>query len=109
MGLGGLALLTTRASPLWVTVGPMVAMGIGAALAMPAMTHAAIDHTPKERAGIGSAVLNASRQVGGVIGIALLGALISGRGQFVVGLHRGMVICGALFLIGSVLSGRFVK
>jgi DHA2 family methylenomycin A resistance protein-like MFS transporter len=109
LGLAGLALLTTRASPLWVTVGPMVAMGIGAALAMPAMTHAAIDHTPKERAGIGSAVLNASRQVGGVIGIALLGALISGRGQFVVGLHRGMVICGALFLIGSVLSGRFVK
>jgi DHA2 family methylenomycin A resistance protein-like MFS transporter len=87
----------------------MVAMGLGAALAMPAMTHAAIDHTPQERAGIGSAVLNASRQVGGVIGIALLGALISGRGHFMDGLHRGMVISGALFLIGSGLSGRFVK
>ena len=77
-------------------------------LAMPAMTHAAIDHTPKERAGIGSAVLNASRQVGGVIGIALLGSLIGGRGHFMPGLRWGMLIAGALFLMGSGLSWRFV-
>ena len=107
-GLFGLAFVGARAS-LHATVWPMVAMGLGAALAMPAMTHAAIDHTPKQRAGIGSAVLNASRQVGGVVGIALLGALISGRGHFMPGLHRGMVIAGALFLIGSGLSARFVK
>src|SRR2546430_4451533 len=73
---GGLALVGARASLLSV-VGPMLAVGVGASLAMPAMTHAAIDHTPKERAGIGSAVLNASRQVGGGGGGALPGALIS--------------------------------
>src|SRR5690242_15321490 len=103
---GGLALITARAS-LAVTVGPMVAVGFGAALAMPAMTAAVIEHTPKDRAGIGSAVLNASRQVGGVVGIALLGALIGGH--FIVGLHRGMAIAGALFLIGSGLSHRSVE
>ena len=107
-GLVGLAWIGARAS-LRATLLPMVAMGLGAALAMPAMTAAAIEHTPKERAGVGSAVLNACRQVGGVIGIALLGALISGRGQFMIGLHRGMVVAGALFLIGSGLSWRFVK
>jgi len=103
LGLGGLALITARAS-LAATVGPMVAVGFGAALAMPAMTAAVIEHTPKDRAGIGSAVLNASRQVGGVVGIALLGALIGGRGRFVAGLHWGMVISGATFLTGSLLS-----
>jgi len=100
-GLLGLALVGARAALLSV-VGPMLAVGVGASLAMPAMTHAAIDHTPKERAGIGSAVLNASRQVGGVVGIALLGALIGGH--FIVGMHRGMIVCGSLFLAGSVLS-----
>ena len=105
-GLLGLAYINARAS-LAVTVGPMVAVGLGAALAMPAMTAAAIEHTPKDRAGIGSAVLNASRQVGGVVGIALLGALISGH--LMVGLHRGMIISGACFLIGSGLSLRFVE
>jgi DHA2 family methylenomycin A resistance protein-like MFS transporter len=103
VGLGGLALITARAS-LAATLGPMVAVGFGAALAMPAMTAAVIEHTPKDRAGIGSAVLNASRQVGGVVGIALLGALIGGRGHFVAGLRQGMLVCGALFLVGSALS-----
>jgi len=114
LGLLGLALVSATA-PLASAVGPMLAMGVGASLAMPAMTHAAIDHTPKERAGIGSAVLNASRQVGGVIGIALLGALISSHARrgatahFMTGLHQGLALAGVLFLAGSGLSLAFVE
>ena len=113
-GLLGLALVGARAALLSV-VGPMLAVGVGASLAMPAMTHAAIDHTPKERAGIGSAVLNASRQVGGVVGIALLGALISSHARrgatahFMTGLHEGLALAGLLFLAGSALSLLFVE
>lgn len=102
-GLGfGLLALVRAGTPLLMIVGPMVAVGFGAGFNMPAMTAAVIEHTPKERAGIGSAVLNAARQVGGVVGIALLGALIGGH--FVAGMHQGMVVCGVLFLSGSVLS-----
>src|SRR5437762_3146095 len=113
-GLLGLAFVGARAS-LVSAVGPMLALGVGGSLAMPAMTHAAIDHTPKERAGIGSAVLNASRQVGGVVGIALLGALISSHARrgatahFMVGLHEGLALAGLLFLVGSGLSLAFVE
>ncbi len=113
-GLLGLAFVGARAS-LVSAVGPMLALGVGGSLAMPAMTHAAIDHTPKERAGIGSAVLNASRQVGGVVGIALLGALISSHARrgatahFMVGLHEGLALAGLLFLTGSGLSLAFVE
>src|SRR6184192_1881407 len=113
-GLLGLAFVGARASLVSV-VGPMLAVGVGASLAMPAMTHAAIDHTPKERAGIGSAVLNASRQVGGVVGIALLGALISSHARrgatahFMTGLHEGLALAGLLFLAGSALSLLFVE
>ena len=106
VGLGLLALVRAG-TPLLMIVGPMVAVGFGAGFNMPAMTAAVIEHTPKERAGIGSAVLNASRQVGGVVGIALLGALVGGH--FVAGMHLGMVLCGALFVIGSGLSWRFVE
>src|SRR5437763_14093798 len=93
----------------------MRALGVGGSPAMPAMTPAAIDHTPKERAGIGSAVLNASRQVGGVVGIALLGALISSHARqgatahFMTGLHEGLALSGLLFLAGRVLSMVFVE
>lgn len=115
VGLGLLSLVQVRTTLLAI-VGPMLAMGVGASLAMPAMTHAAIDHTPKERAGIGSAVLNASRQVGGVIGIALLGSLISSHARrgvatahFMTGLHWGLALAGLLFLAGSAISLEFVE
>src|SRR5438045_2359297 len=78
-GLLLLARVGARA-PLVAIVGPLLAVGVGSALTMPAMTAAVIEHTPRARAGIGSAVLNASRQVGGVVGIALLGALIGTHG-----------------------------
>jgi len=109
-GAGLLGLATLRpASSLAATVLPMVAVGIGAALTMPAMTAAVIENTPRARAGIGAAVLNASRQVGGVVGIALLGALVGGHaGQAEVislaGFRWGMVTSGALFLGGSAVS-----
>ena len=52
-----------------------ILMGAGMALTMPAVSStgmAAVDHT---RAGIASGVINASRQVGGAFGIAVLGSV----------------------------------
>lgn len=43
-------------------------------LAMPAMTGVALAAAGAERAGLGAAVLNAARQAGGAVGIALLGS-----------------------------------
>lgn len=59
---------------------------------------------PDERGGIASGVINAARQVGGVIGIALLGALVAHRATFVAGLHEAVVIGGAAFLLGCGLT-----
>src|SRR5438094_4141844 len=79
----GLLLLARvgRRARLAAIVAPLLAVGLGSARTWPAMTASVIEHTPRERAGIGSAVLNASRQVGGVVGIALLGALIGTHGE----------------------------
>jgi EmrB/QacA subfamily drug resistance transporter len=56
----------------WLTV---IGLGIGLALA-PAMA-AVLAELPPERAGSGSAVTMALRQVGGALGVALLGSLSS--------------------------------
>ena len=112
LGVGGAGLLglgqLTAASPLGAAVLPMLAVGVGAALTMPAMTATAIEHTPRERAGIGAAVLNAARQVGGVVGIALLGAFVAGT-HFMRGLPWGLRLAGALFLGAGVLSWTTVE
>jgi DHA2 family methylenomycin A resistance protein-like MFS transporter len=49
-------------------------------------------------------VLSASRQVGGVLGVALLGALVSRHNSFVPGMHVALIIAGGAFLVGCVLT-----
>ena len=78
-------------------------VGFGMAFKMPAATAAIIEAAPAQRAGIASGVLNASRQAGGAIGVALLGTLIAG-GAFVPGLHVAMAVSGGAFLLGAVVT-----
>jgi MFS transporter, DHA2 family, methylenomycin A resistance protein len=54
-------------------------MGIGMGLTMTPMTAAVMGSVPAARAGMASAVTNTSREIGGVFGIALLGAIVTGR------------------------------
>ena len=46
-------------------------------LAMTPTTAAAMGSVPVDKAGVGSAVLNSMRQVGGSLGIALMGAIVA--------------------------------
>jgi len=49
-------------------------------LAMPAMTSVALDAAPIAHAGFASGSLNTSRQLGGAVGVAVLGAVLNGAG-----------------------------
>lgn len=49
-------------------------------LAMPAMTSVALNAAPLANAGFASGSLNTARQLGGAIGVALLGAVLNGAG-----------------------------
>lgn len=76
----------------------LLAVGFGMAFTMPAMTAAVMEAAPGEHAGIAGGVLNAARQVGSVIGVALLGSLVNGQGLFVPGFHTAMAVAGLAFL-----------
>lgn len=79
-GAGLLLLATVDAGTRFaVLVVPMVLIGLGLALATPALVAAAIDAVPRTRAGMASGVLYASRQTGGAVGVAVLGAIASAR------------------------------
>ncbi len=54
-------------------------MGIGMGLTMTPMTAAVMGTVPMQRAGMASATTNTSREVGGVFGIALLGAILTAK------------------------------
>ncbi|MFC5405079.1 DHA2 family efflux MFS transporter permease subunit [Cohnella soli] len=57
---------------IWVIIA-----GLGLGLALPTAMSAALDVLTAERSGVGSALIMALRQVGGVIGVALLGAALN--------------------------------
>jgi hypothetical protein len=54
-------------------------MGHGMGATMAPMTAAVMNAVGHERAGLGSAMTNTSREVGGVFGIALLGTILTTR------------------------------
>ena len=46
-------------------------------MTMTPVTAAAMSAVPVDKAGVGSAVLNSARQVGGSLGIAVMGAIVA--------------------------------
>jgi DHA2 family methylenomycin A resistance protein-like MFS transporter len=104
-GTGLLGLLVAGMhTPYVLLVGPLIAAGFGMAFTMPAATTAGMESAPAGRAGLAAGTINAARQVGGMIGVALLGALVAGGGPVVPGLRIALAIAGAAFLIGAALT-----
>jgi EmrB/QacA subfamily drug resistance transporter len=63
-------------TPIWVVGVLFFVQGAGMAHVMPPAMESILSTLPRERAGVGSAVANTMRQVGGALGIAVLGAVV---------------------------------
>ncbi|MFG2141375.1 DHA2 family efflux MFS transporter permease subunit [Streptomyces sp. NPDC048650] len=74
--MSGLLLLDTD-TPIWVLEAVFFLQGTGMAHIMPPVTVAVMQSLPREKAGSGSALNNVFRQVGGTLGVAVLGSLLS--------------------------------
>jgi EmrB/QacA subfamily drug resistance transporter len=57
---------------IWITI-----VGAGMGFVLPTSMNAALDELPPERSGAGSALIQALRQAGGTIGVAVLGTVLS--------------------------------
>jgi DHA2 family methylenomycin A resistance protein-like MFS transporter len=74
----------------------------GMGLAVPAMTTAILSTVERARSGTASAVLNAARQVGGAIGVAAFGALVTGvAGEQIVSALKIAAWTAAVLLISA--------
>jgi EmrB/QacA subfamily drug resistance transporter len=68
--------LMSEHTPIWVAAAVFFCQGVGMAVVMPATLESIMSTLPRERAGVGSAVANTMRQVGGTLGVAVLGAVV---------------------------------
>ncbi len=63
------------------TVLGMVLLGVGAGLVMPTVTESVMGTLPRGQTGVGAATNGVSVQVGGALGVAVVGSLLSTRYQ----------------------------
>ena len=77
--LVGLLLLTrlTVTSGAWQISATLILVGLGAGLGLPALTDTVMAAVPEDEAGVGSAVNDVSRQLGGALGVAVIGSIVS--------------------------------
>jgi MFS transporter, DHA2 family, methylenomycin A resistance protein len=77
---------------------PLVIIGVGAGITTPAMNLAVLDSVERTQGGLASGILNSARQTGGVIGVALLGALLGEPATPVGAQAAAYTAAGVLFL-----------
>ncbi|HEX9999374.1 MAG TPA: MFS transporter, partial [Actinoplanes sp.] len=70
-------LVVDASTPIWIVGAAFFVMGVGMANVMPSATESIMAAVPREKAGVGSAVSNTIRQIGGALGVAALGAVLS--------------------------------
>jgi EmrB/QacA subfamily drug resistance transporter len=106
-------------STFWDFFPGLLVGGFGMALVMTPMTAAALGSVPVEKSGVGSGVLNTFRQVGGALGIAVMGAIVasyvdlgSGRpdpSSFIDGFQAALRVGVVFALIGAVVAVATIR
>jgi EmrB/QacA subfamily drug resistance transporter len=62
-------------SDFWTLLPAMIVGGIGFAFVLTPLTAAALSSVPFQQAGMGAACINSTRQIGGALGLAVMGAI----------------------------------
>ena len=86
----------------WAIGAQLLVLGGGLGLLVPPLTSTLLGSVDKSRSGIAAGVLNATRQTGSVLGVALFGSLVGGGNEFIAGAHASLVISAAVLLAGAI-------
>ena len=93
----------------WAILPGLLIGGVGMGSTMTPVTAAAMSAVAVDKAGIGSAVLNSSRQVGGSLGIAVMGAIVASGSDFLTGFHDALRVGALLCLVGAAVAVLAVR
>jgi DHA2 family methylenomycin A resistance protein-like MFS transporter len=98
------------ATPYLAMLLPFIVIPAGMGFAVPAMTAGVLSSIDRRRSGTASAVLNAARQTGGAIGVAIFGALVGTTPiQIVQGLKTASLISLALLFVATMVAWKYIR
>jgi len=90
----------------WAIGAQLTIIGAGLGLLVPPLTSTLLGSVEKSRSGIAAGVLNATRQTGSVLGVALFGSLAGQSNAFMAGAHQSLVISAGLLLAAGAAIWR---
>jgi EmrB/QacA subfamily drug resistance transporter len=114
LAIGSVALLGADAS-YWSLMPSFAVIGLGGGMTIP-LTATVLGVMPSSQAGVASAVFNASREVAGLLGITVIGAVLTSRQAsaaaagrtpveaFLTGYRSGLALAGVLVVTGGVAA-----
>jgi EmrB/QacA subfamily drug resistance transporter len=113
-GIASVSLLGADAT-FWQLMPSFAAIGVGGGLTVP-LTATVLSAMPRDEAGVASGIFNASREVSGLLGITVIGAILtarqgaavrSGHGAvdaFLSGYQLGLLVAAVLVAAGGVAA-----
>jgi EmrB/QacA subfamily drug resistance transporter len=100
----------------WSLLPGLLIGGVGMSLTMTPSAAAIIGSVSVDKSGVGSAVMNSMRQVGGSLGIAMMGAIMAARvgddrtpQAFVDGFSTTLVVSALIAFAGAVVAATTVR
>ena len=86
-------------------------------LAMSPTTAAAMGSVPVAKAGVGSTIINCMRQIGGSLGVAVMGALMATQASvndhnpehFIAGMQLGLHVAAGITMVAAVVAIVLVR
>jgi EmrB/QacA subfamily drug resistance transporter len=103
-------------SSYWQLLPALLVGGVGMACTMTPSAAAATRSVPVDKAGVGSAVLNSARQVGGTMGVALMGAIMAAEigdvrtpEAFMRGFERALLVAAGIAIVGAIVAYVLIR
>jgi EmrB/QacA subfamily drug resistance transporter len=100
----------------WTLLPGLLLGGLGMGMTMTPTAAAATRAVPVDKSGVGSAVLNAMRQVGGSVGIALMGAIVAYQvgdrrsvAAFMEGFEAALLVAAVIAFAGAIVAFALVR
>ncbi|MDN3263502.1 MFS transporter [Streptomyces sp. CSDS2] len=96
-------------TPYWLLAVGMAVVNFCVGVVVPAMTAASMEAAGREHAGLAGATLNANRQVGALVGVAVMGTVTTALDDRYQGAALCFLAMGLVYLLSGALAWRYVR
>ncbi|MFJ8982413.1 MFS transporter [Streptomyces sp. NPDC102282] len=108
-GVASLTMVTiSQSTPYWVVAVAVGVANVGAGIISPGMTAALVDAAGAEHANVAGSVLNANRQIGSLVGIAVMGVILNSITDWNHGAALSFLAVGVAYLLGGLGAWRLI-